>query len=347
MSGRSRASGKGARGAVHRGGLSALRRGQRALSPSRRAASRRKASDHAAARLARAAAVPRRARLSVTAVRLSPAPRMVFAQWFPVSATAQPKGHVFPTLLQPSSAGCFGERIVSADVDPDGYAVDAARSCRAEDVVAREVLGVVERAGRRLAAAGPECRRVCTDRAEPPRPQPPDVERAEAAHRDAADRDAQGVGVCALQGRGDRLSRHRRSPRAVMPVAPVAVLAAVGRAARPALASRVREARRRTAAAVRGGDEPRPCKKTRTAAAAVGHDEDLLEVAMDETAVEREARDGRAARAAVAAHDVAQTDPGQAADRKEGCEDDRPAHRARAYRRPRYVSERRNASSAA
>ena len=46
-------------------------------------------------------------RLSVTAVRLSPAPRTIFAQWFPVSPTALPKGHVFPTLLQPSSAGCW------------------------------------------------------------------------------------------------------------------------------------------------------------------------------------------------------------------------------------------------
>ncbi len=55
--------------------------------------------------------VPRRyrvgSRLSVTAVRLSPAPRTIFAQWFPVSPTALPKGHVFPTLLQPSSAGCW------------------------------------------------------------------------------------------------------------------------------------------------------------------------------------------------------------------------------------------------
>jgi hypothetical protein len=46
-------------------------------------------------------------RLSVTAVRLSPPPRTVFAQWFPVSATALPRGRVFPTLLQPSSAGCW------------------------------------------------------------------------------------------------------------------------------------------------------------------------------------------------------------------------------------------------
>jgi len=42
-------------------------------------------------------------RLSVTAVRLSPAPRTIFAQWFPASANR----HVFPTLLQPSSAGCW------------------------------------------------------------------------------------------------------------------------------------------------------------------------------------------------------------------------------------------------
>ena len=55
--------------------------------------------------------VPRRfrvgPRLSATAVRLSPAPRTVFAQWFPASATALLKGHVFPSVLQPPSAGCW------------------------------------------------------------------------------------------------------------------------------------------------------------------------------------------------------------------------------------------------
>jgi len=54
--------------------------------------------------------VPRRyrvgSRLSIVAVRLSPPPRQVFAQWFASSGSTS-RQHVFPSLLQPTSAGCW------------------------------------------------------------------------------------------------------------------------------------------------------------------------------------------------------------------------------------------------
>jgi hypothetical protein len=45
------------------------------------------------------------------------------------------------------------ERIVAADVDPDGDAVQRASLCDAKQVVSREVLRVVEGAGGRVGAA--------------------------------------------------------------------------------------------------------------------------------------------------------------------------------------------------
>ena len=131
------------------------------------------------------------------------------------------------------------ERIVAADVDPDRRR-SAVRP--AEEVVTPEVLRVVERARRSLAAGSPERGRMAADGAEARRVQPREVERAEAAHRDAADRDPVGVGAEAFQRRRNRLADDVLAPAAVAAIVVVAVVVTVdeqdGRRARPQLVER-------------------------------------------------------------------------------------------------------------
>jgi hypothetical protein len=92
-----------------------------------------------------------------------------------------------------------------------------------DQVVPREVRGVVERPRRGVTAREPERRRMRTDRAE--RAARAEVERPEAAHRDTADCDARRM-RSSHAGR-DRLVQHHRAPAAVAPVVPVAVVTAV------------------------------------------------------------------------------------------------------------------------
>src|SRR5207248_10169338 len=98
------------------------------------------------------------------------------------------------------------EGIGRAGVEPEWLAGPHARprAGRAHDVVAREVGGAVEGAGRGLARARPDRRRVPAHRTEAARIQPRKVEGAEASHRDAADGNAVWIGA----GPPDRLRDH-------------------------------------------------------------------------------------------------------------------------------------------
>ena len=82
----------------------------------------------------------------------------------------------------------------------------------ADDVVAVEVGGAVEGAGRGFAGLEPEGGGVAADRAEAVRMQGAQVVGAEAAHRDAADRDPAGIGPEARLHRRDHLAASRSVP---------------------------------------------------------------------------------------------------------------------------------------
>ena len=121
------------------------------------------------------------------------------------------------------------EGIVGADVDPDrGAAVGVSDSGGRDNIVAGEVLGVVERAGSTVAAADPQRGGVPADRAETPGMQAGDVQRAEAAHRDTADGDPFRVGVQPAQRLRDHLVDDEGAPGSVGSVMPVGVGTAVG-----------------------------------------------------------------------------------------------------------------------
>ncbi len=122
------------------------------------------------------------------------------------------------------------ERIARAGVQPDRRRSEQPRMTArsADHVMAREVLPIVERAWRGLAAGLPERRRVCPDGAEPVGVQPGDVQRPEAAHADAADGHALRVGRQLLHRSRDHLVEHVARPLRAAPVVPVAVVAAVG-----------------------------------------------------------------------------------------------------------------------
>jgi hypothetical protein len=142
---------------------------------------------------------------------------------------------------------------------------------------------------------------VAADRAEVP--VGAEQERAVAAHRDPADRDAPVL-------RHD-LVEHHRSPPAVGAVVPVAVVAAVGqqddRRAPPEVVQRVEE---RLAEHSRGTAAAAMEKDERPVAVLCGYDADLVQVAMDEAAVQRVVLDSSAASRPVAADQVADDDVG-------------------------------------
>jgi glycyl-tRNA synthetase len=117
------------------------------------------------------------------------------------------------------------ERVAVAHVDPERAAV---AEPKVHDIVAREVVSVVECARRSLAARTPQRGGVCADGAETVWRQPREIERAEAAHRDPADRDAARIGTCAPERSRDHLPQHIRPPAAGAPVVPVARRAPVG-----------------------------------------------------------------------------------------------------------------------
>jgi hypothetical protein len=122
------------------------------------------------------------------------------------------------------------ERVRRPGVDPQpGAAGKAARigARRGDHVVAGEVVGVVEGAPRRLAAAAPERGRVAAHGAEAARVEPGDVIGPEPAHRDPADRDAVRIGSEAPDDLRDHLARDVAAPVAVGAVVPVGVVAAV------------------------------------------------------------------------------------------------------------------------
>ena len=87
------------------------------------------------------------------------------------------------------------ERIVASDIDPDRNAVERLRAGEADQIVAREVFGIVKRARGRLGAAEPERSGMRADRTEALGSEPREVESPEAAHRDPADRNPALVGV--------------------------------------------------------------------------------------------------------------------------------------------------------
>ena len=193
------------------------------------------------------------------------------------------------------------ERIVAADGDPDARAAEgaAARARDAEHVVAREVGGVVERAGRRLATRAPQRRRLAADGAEPAGMADGKVQGAEASHRDAADRDSPRVGAEPSDPFRNCLFEDVPSPRPVGAVVEVAVVAAVheddvGRARAEVgerLVERIRQEPTRAAAPSVQEDEHRP-----VAAASTRRDDDLAEPASEQPARQRVAGHARAAR---------------------------------------------------
>ena len=93
--------------------------------------------------------------------------------------------------------------------------------------MAREVFGIVKRAGGRLGTAEPERSGMRADRTETLGSEPRDVESPEAAHRDPADRNPALVGLRPRERCRDRFAKHGRPPLSIAAVVPVAVIAAV------------------------------------------------------------------------------------------------------------------------
>ena len=111
----------------------------------------------------------------------------------------------------------------------------------------------------------------------------------------------------------------RRAPRAVAAVVPVAVIAAVGEQHDRRAGAEIVEPVEELLVQVRAGRRAASVQEDEQLAAARAagrQDEDLVQVAVDEPALQREADDPRAARAPVAAPPVANADP--AADQEHG-----------------------------
>ncbi|HEX5929501.1 MAG TPA: hypothetical protein VFY48_08910 [Solirubrobacterales bacterium] len=122
------------------------------------------------------------------------------------------------------------ERVGAAVVVPDPGLAERVRVRldRPDHVVALEVGGAVEGAGRRFAAVEPERGRVAAGRAEATGVLQRQVVGAEAAHRDAADRHPLGVDPEAAHDPRNRFLHHVGRPAPAAAVVPVAVVAAVG-----------------------------------------------------------------------------------------------------------------------
>jgi hypothetical protein len=122
------------------------------------------------------------------------------------------------------------ERVLGTGVHPHRLAGERARIRRrgTDDVVALEVLGVVERAGRGLGAGLPQRRTVPSYGTEPSGTVEGEVEGAEAAHGDPGDCDPIPVPVVAVSYLRDHLVDHVVGPLGVGSVVPVRVVPPVG-----------------------------------------------------------------------------------------------------------------------
>jgi DNA-directed RNA polymerase subunit RPC12/RpoP len=195
--------------------------------------------------------------------------------------------------------GGFPERIAGAEVYPERV-----RRPELEDVIPLVVGSVVERSRRRRSGARPERGRLHADPAEVPAR--PEQERTVAAHRDPADADP--VQVRSRHRGGNGLAQHHRAPASVGAVVPVAVVSTVeqqdlgGSEPEPCQSIEERLAQelgRASALAVKEDEKPLPVL--------LRHDEHLVQVAVDQPAVQREADEpcsaGRVVAGAVRAAD--------------------------------------------
>jgi hypothetical protein len=124
------------------------------------------------------------------------------------------------------------------------------------------------------------------------------------------------------EGGRDRFAERRGSPHPIASVVPVAVVAAVGeqhvRRAPAEIVESIEE-RLTEVGAGPGAAAVEEDEQLATTSAAGGHDEYLVQVSMDEWAVDRKAHDGCATSARVAPSPVADAEP-----RSAGDEDDQP-----------------------
>jgi hypothetical protein len=126
-----------------------------------------------------------------------------------VSAGRDVQLHLLAVVAQNTCErpGRIEKRIGVAYIEPDRSAAEHLPAATSrEHVVTSEILCVVERTGRRLAAGAPESRRVAADRAEPVRSDAGQVERSETAHGDSADRHTLRIRALALQRQSDRFA---------------------------------------------------------------------------------------------------------------------------------------------
>ena len=149
-----------------------------------------------------------------------------------VAAGPGVEAHVRAVGAQPGGQRHVGrpERVGGADVDPDrGAPVRIGLRGGREQIVAAEILGVVECPGGGVRAAKPHRGRAGPDRAEAAGCGARQFERPEASHRDPADRHPPRVGMQARERDRDDLAQHVVGPAASRAVVPVGGLAPVGK----------------------------------------------------------------------------------------------------------------------